>query len=82
MGNKHAQYGVLRAFFHWLYSPRSDTELNPQNNPLLPVEPPNDERDKAIIALGTESGMRMSELTNIRPILTGVLVLSRYWGKV
>jgi site-specific recombinase XerC len=106
MGNKHAQYRVLRAFFHWLYSPRSDTELNPQDNPMLHVEPPkvpklilptlakdqvelliakaDDERDKAIIALFTESWLRLSELTNMRPehIDWSFFWLSRYWGKV
>ncbi|MFC2066273.1 tyrosine-type recombinase/integrase [Chloroflexota bacterium] len=87
-GGKHAYYRALRAFYNWLYSPKSGYALNPQNNPILVVDPPKVERrilpslsakqveclieyaqstrGKAIIALFTESGLRLSELTNIK----------------
>jgi site-specific recombinase XerD len=88
MGNKHAHYRALRAFFNWLYSPRSGMGLRLQDNPLLYVDAPkvpklilpslskeqvellinkvNNARDKAIIALLCESGLRLSELTQIK----------------
>ena len=86
-GGKHAYYRCLRAFYNWLYSPKSDLGLELQNNPILLVEPPKVERkilpsltleqldyligqaettrDKAIISLFADSGLRLSELTNI-----------------
>jgi len=87
-GGKHAYYRVLRAFYNWLYSPKSSYHLNPQNNPILAVESPKVEkrilpsltieqldylieeadctRDKAIISLFADSGLRLSELANIK----------------
>jgi len=87
-GGKHAYYRVLRAFYNWLYSPKSIYHLNPQNNPILAVESPKVEkrilpsltieqldyliehadcvRDKAIISLFADSGLRLSELANIK----------------
>jgi integrase/recombinase XerC len=78
----------MRAFYHWLYSPRSGFYFKAGENPISWVEPPKmpklilpsltkeevellilkaaSARDKAIIALFTESGMRLSELVNIR----------------
>ncbi len=86
-GGKHAYYRVLRAFYNWLYSPKSSYNLNPQDNPILAVEAPKVEkmilpsltpeqldylieqvdtiRDKAIISLFADSGLRLSELANI-----------------
>lgn len=86
-GNKHAHFRDLRAFFHWLYSPKSRMGLNPQDNPMMYVDAPkvaklilpsltideverliteaDNTRDKAIIALFTESGLRLSELANV-----------------
>jgi integrase len=88
-GGKHAYYRALRAFYNWLYSPKSRYSLNPQNNPILIVEPPKVEkkilpsptteqvdtlinaadnpRDKCIISLFADSGMRLNELANIKP---------------
>ncbi|MFC2020862.1 tyrosine-type recombinase/integrase [Chloroflexota bacterium] len=88
-GGKHAYYRTLKAFYNWLYSPKSGYALNPQNNPMLSVDSPKVDkkilpslsavqiefliehasslRDKAIIALFTESGLRLSELVNIKP---------------
>ena len=86
-GGKHAYYRALRAFYNWLYSPKSGHGLNPQDNPMLLVESPKVERkilpsltteqldylidqtecirDKAIISLFADSGLRLSELANI-----------------
>ena len=86
-GGKHAYYRALRAFYNWLYSPKSGYGLNPQDNPMLLVESPKVEkrilpsltveqldylidqveciRDKAIISLFADSGLRLSELASI-----------------
>ncbi len=86
-GGKHCYYRCLRAFYNWLYSPRSGMHLNVQDNPILIVEAPKVERkilpslsndalemvinqatcvrDKAIISLFADSGLRLSELANI-----------------
>jgi len=86
-GNKHAYYRCLRAFYNWLYSRRSGYNLNPQDNPILAVEPPKVEqrimpsltqeqldyvieqaeclRDRAIISLFADTGLRLAELTSI-----------------
>jgi len=88
-GGKHAYYRVLRAFYNWVYSPKSSYHLNPQDNPILAVEAPKVEkmilpsltpeqldylieqaetiRDRAIISLFADSGLRLSELANINP---------------
>jgi len=86
-GGKHAYYRCLRAFYNWLYSPKSGLGLEIQNNPILLVEPPKVERkilpsltlqqldylisqaettrDKAIISLFADSGLRLMELASI-----------------
>jgi len=86
-GGKHAYYRALRAFYNWLYSPKSGHGLNPQDNPILLVESPKVERkilpsltteqldyvidqaecvrDKAIVCLFADSGLRLSESANI-----------------
>jgi integrase/recombinase XerC len=78
----------LRAFYNWVYSPKSSLGLNAQDNPTLSVDPPKVEkeilpslsleqldylidqaesvRDKAIISLFADSGLRLSELANIK----------------
>ena len=80
-GGKHAYYRALRAFYNWVYSPKSGYNLNPQANPMLIVEAPKVEkailpslttdqldyligqadtiRDKAIISLFADSGLRL-----------------------
>jgi len=87
-GGKHAYYRTLRAFYHWLYSPKSGLGLDPKDNPILWIDPPKVEkrilpsltpeqiaylidkaesvRDKAIISLFADSGLRLSELAAIR----------------
>lgn len=86
-GGRHAYYRSLRAFYNWLYSLRSGLGLNPQDNPMLLIDPPKVEkrilpsstpqqvqhlmreaprvRDRAIISLFYESGVRLSELSCI-----------------
>jgi site-specific recombinase XerD len=88
-GGKHAYFRALRAFYTWLYSRKSGYGLNPQDNPILLVEPPKigkrilpsltseqvdtlldkaaSLRDRCIISLLSDSGMRLSEMANIRP---------------
>ena len=39
-GGKHAYYRSSRAFYNWLYSPKSGYSLNPQNNPIFIVDAP------------------------------------------
>ena len=87
-GGKHAYFRAMKAFYHWLYSPRSGFNLKSKQNPIALVDPPKTAkvilpsltreqvemllqkahcvRDKAIISLFTESGLRLSELVNIK----------------
>jgi len=88
-GGKHAYFRTLRAFYNWLYSPKSGYDLNPRDNPMLIVDALKMERrilpslseeqveylikqatcirDKAIISLFVDSGLRLTELANIKP---------------
>jgi integrase len=85
---KHGYFRALRAFYNWLYSPKSGYNLSPQDNPILAVDAPKIEkkilpslnseqleylieraesiRDKAIISLFADSGLRLSELAAIK----------------
>jgi len=87
-GGKHAYFRALRAFYNWIYSPRSGFDMKGKENPIVWVDAPKvpklilpsfnkeqtellitrarDLRDKTIIALFVESGLRLSELSNIR----------------
>ncbi|GAI93049.1 unnamed protein product, partial [marine sediment metagenome] len=87
-GGKHAYFRALRAFYSWLYSRKSGYNLNPQDNPILMVDPPKLEkrilpslteeqvetlinyvesvRDKCIISLLADSGMRLSEIASVK----------------
>ena len=86
---KHAYYRTLRAFYNWLYSPKSGYGFKAQNNPMLMVDSPKVQRkilpsltaeqvsslinqaesvrDKAIISLFCDSGLRLSEVVSIKP---------------
>jgi site-specific recombinase XerD len=88
MGGKYGYFKDIRAFYNWLYSPRSGLPFKPESNPVTWVDAPkrpklippsltrqqvesliksvSSNRDKAIIALLTESGLRLAELANIR----------------
>ena len=85
---KHAYFRAMRAFYRWLYSPRSGFNLETQTNPMQWVDAPKvpkrilpslskeeveltidmaeNARDKAIVSLFAESGLRLTELANIR----------------
>ena len=88
VGGKYGYFKDIRAFYNWLYGPRSGLPFKPDDNPVTWVDAPKrptlilpsltkqqveylidsvcEIRDKAIIALFTESGLRLSELANIR----------------
>ena len=88
LGGKYGYLKDIRAFYNWLYSPRSGPPFNFQDNPIKWVDAPKrpklilpslsreqvellisecgSRRDKAISALFTESGLRLSELANVR----------------
>jgi len=82
-GNRHAYYRVIRTFYNWreqnfglpspmrhMKAPRLGKLIMPslsQEQVLLLLETAHRVRDKAIIALFTESGLRLSELANIKP---------------
>jgi len=87
MAGRHAYYRALRAFYNWLFSPRSGMGLNPWDNPMKWIDPPKmprrvlpsltkqevcmvvdkagNVRDKAIVSLFAESGLRLTELADI-----------------
>jgi len=87
-GGKHAYFRALRAFYNWLFSPRSGFDPKGKQNPIIWVDAPkvpklilpslskeqiemllaraDNPRDKAVIALFTESGLRLSELSSIK----------------
>jgi site-specific recombinase XerD len=81
-GNRHAYYRVIKTFYNWREeifdkpSPIKKLKAPRLGKPILPtltadqvlhliniIESP---RDKAIIAMFTESGLRLSELVNIK----------------
>ncbi|MBT4512285.1 MAG: tyrosine-type recombinase/integrase [Chloroflexi bacterium] len=81
-GNRHAYFRAIRTFYNWrehrfgLPSPMVNMKAPRLGKLIMPsleyeqvltlIQKANNNRDKAIIALFTESGMRLSELTNIR----------------
>ena len=82
LGTRHASYRAMKAFYHWLndeYGIPNSMEGVPApilGKPILPalgkkevlylIEKSSYLRDKAIIALFTESGLRLSEMANIK----------------
>lgn len=83
LGTRHASYRAIKAFYRWLNSEYGIPNLMEGvpapilGKPILPslekeqvlhlIEKAPSIRDKAIVALFTESGLRLSELTNIKP---------------
>ena len=81
-GNRHAYYRAIRTFYNWreetfdLPSPMRKIKAPRLSKLILPslnreqvdhlLNRANNVRDKAIIAMFTESGLRLSELVNIR----------------
>jgi integrase len=82
-GNRHAYYRALKTFYNWrsemfgLPSPMKHMRAPKLGKLILPsltrdevlklLETTNCVRDKAIISLFTESGLRLSELASIKP---------------
>jgi len=88
LGGKFCYFKDIRAFYNWLYSPRSGWGFRCEENPVTWVDAPkrpyiilpsltkeqvtslvnrcDSKRDKTIIALFTESGLRLSELSRIQ----------------
>jgi integrase/recombinase XerC len=80
---RHASYRAIRAFYGWLNTeyglpnPMSGITAPIMGKPILPsltreqvvalIGKADSVRDKAIIALFTESGLRLSELAHIKP---------------
>ena len=81
-GNRHASYRALKAFYNWLHSEYAlDNPMKNVSAPILgkPILPSlskeqveellhftDNHRDRAIIALFTESGLRLSELAKVK----------------
>jgi integrase/recombinase XerD len=82
LGARHASYRALRAFYTWLHSeygmdnPMAGVQAPILTKLILPsltaeqvqslIQSVESVRDKAIIALFTESGLRLSELASIK----------------
>jgi integrase len=82
-GNRHAYYRAIRAFYNWreetfdLPSPMKKLKAPRLSKLILPsltreqvsylIDRVDHVRDKAIISLFTESGLRLSELANVKP---------------
>ncbi len=82
-GNRHGYFRIMRAYYNWREKNFSvDNPIKTMKAPRLPklilpslsmeqvrylIEYMESVRDKAIIALFTESGLRLSELTGIKP---------------
>ncbi len=83
LGNRHAYYRAIRTFYNWreqsysLPSPMQYMKAPKLPKLILPtltrsevlklIGKAHSYRDKAIISLFTESGLRLSELTDIQP---------------
>ena len=83
LGTRHASFRAIKAFYRWLnseYGIPNSMEGVPApilGKPIFPslekeqvlylIDASSSVRDKAIIALFTESGLRLSELANIKP---------------
>ena len=83
-GNRHGYYQVIKTFYLWreqhfgLQNPMKLLKAPKVGKLIMPsltreqvsilIEKADNERDKTIISLFTESGLRLSELTHIRPV--------------
>jgi len=81
--NRHAHYGTLKAFYNWtskeygIENPMSGIQVPILSKVILPtlteiqlrslLDSTNNVGDKAIIALFVKSGLRLTELANIKP---------------
>jgi len=82
-GNRHAYYRAIKTFYNWreetfslpspmhhmraLKLPKLILPSRSREEVLILVDKSHCDRDKAIISLFTESGLRLSELTDIKP---------------
>lgn len=82
-GNRHAYYRVIKTFYNWreqsfgqpspmkhISAPRLGKLILPsltREQVFILLKKTHNARNKAVIALFTESGLRLSELTNIKP---------------
>ncbi len=82
-GNRHAYYRAIKTFYSWreqtfgFSNPMNHIKAPRMGKLILPsltheqiltlLESARNARDKTIISLFTESGLRLSELTNIKP---------------
>jgi site-specific recombinase XerD len=100
LSTRHASYRAIKAFYRWLSNEygiddvMSSIPAPIMSRPILPslaaddvhqlIEQTDSLRDKAIIALFTESGLRLTELTNIKP--NGIdwqhRLITKYWVRV
>ena len=83
VGNRHAYFRAIRTFYNWrernfsLPSPMKYMKAPRLGKPILPsltheqvltlLDSADSIRDKAIISLLTESGLRLSELVSVQP---------------
>ena len=83
LGNRHAYYRVLKTFYRWreqefdlpnpmrhMRAPKLEKLIMPsltKEEVLFLIDRAEGIRNKAIIALFTESGLRLSELLNVKP---------------
>jgi site-specific recombinase XerD len=83
LATRHASFRAIKTFYRWLnaeYGIKNPVDGMPApilGKPIMPslsedevkylIEQTDDLRGKAIIALFTESGLRLTELTNIKP---------------
>ncbi len=83
LATRHASYRAIKTFYRWLYSeygivnPMMNISAPILGKPIMPaleesqvkalIEAVDNIRDKAIVALFVDSGLRLAELTNIRP---------------
>jgi integrase len=82
-GNRHAYYRVIKTFYNWreetfdLPGPMKRLKAPRLGKLILPsltreqvsslIDEVDNDRDRAIIAMFTESGLRLTELVNIKP---------------
>lgn len=82
-GNRHAYYRAIKTFYNWreetfglpspmrhMKAPKLPKLILPSRNReevLILIDIAHCDRDKDIISLFTESGLRLSELTDIKP---------------
>jgi integrase len=83
LGNRHAYYRAIKTFYNWreetfdLPSPIKRLKAPKLSKLILPsltreqvsclIDSVDNARDRAIIAMFTESGLRLTELVNVRP---------------